>query len=60
MIIWLIEMPSKIRQKRAEEEHRYMSEKSHEIEESLEELEKQSKEAKEKLMKELEIIDGLD
>lgn len=50
-------VPSKLRQKKAEEEFRYLREEIEETGESLKELEQKSKEAKEKLLRDLEYLE---
>lgn len=50
-------VPSKMRQKKAEEEFRYLREETEETGKSLKELEQKSKEAKEKLLRDLEYLE---
>ena len=50
-------IPSKLREKRASEEYRYLREEIQETGETLKELEQKSKEVKETLLKELESLE---
>ena len=54
LIIFCEFVPSKIRQKRVQEELRYLSEETEETGRSIDELSQKSKEAKEKLLRDLE------
>lgn len=57
LIIFCEFVPSKIRQKRAQEELRYLSEETEETGRSIDELSQKSKEAKEKLLRDLEYLE---
>lgn len=57
LIIFCEFVPSKIRQKRVQEELRYLSEETEETRRSLEELRKKNEEAKEKLIRDLENLE---
>lgn len=57
LIIFCEFVPSKIRQKRAEEKYRYLTEETEETARSLEELCKKNEEAKEKLLRDLEYLE---
>lgn len=57
LIIFCEFVPSKIRQKRVQEELRYLSEEIEETGRSIDELSQKSKEAKEKLLRDLENLE---
>lgn len=57
LIIFCEFVPSKIRQKRVQEELRYLSEETEETRRSIDELSQKSKEAKEKLLRDLEYLE---
>ena len=57
LIIFCEFVPSKIRQKRVQEELRYLSEEIEETGRSIDELSQKSKEAKEKLLRDLEYLE---
>ena len=50
-------VPSKIRQKRVQEELRYLTEETEETRRTLDELSQKSNEAKEKLLRDLEYLE---
>lgn len=57
LIIFCEFVPSKIRQKRVQEELRYLIEETEETGRSIDELSQKSKEAKEKLLRDLEYLE---
>ena len=57
LIIFCEFVPSKIRQKKVQEELRYLSEETEETGRSIDELSQKSKEAKEKLLRDLEYLE---